>query len=114
MKECEMKIQILDIIEFLKTIDDEWYIEDDGILDEYMDEGWEKPLDPRSKITIDKDDIWIMYQGDEHHEDKEFLTEFKKWKTGRDSIYIVLEIDKDKLDEVTETLKKITGVKDWC
>jgi hypothetical protein len=109
-----MKIPILEILEFLKTIDDKWYVEDGGILDEHMDEGWEKPLDPGSKVNINKDDIWIMYQGDDDlrdHEDKDFLSEFKKWKTGRDSVFIVLEVDKNKLDEVTETLKKIGGIK---
>lgn len=107
-----MKISILEILEFLKTLDKNWYIEDEGILDEYMDEGWEKPLDPSAKVNVGKDEIWIMWQGESYkeHEDREFLKEFKAWKKGRTTVFITLEVDKSKLGEVTEVMKKL-GVK---
>ena len=104
-----MKILMFEIDEFLKTLSEDWYIEDDGLLDDQYNENGEL-INGNNIISVGKDDIEIIYQGEQRlvsDEYKDFLSEFKKWKKMQTCVYITLEIDKSKLDEVTELLKKM-------
>ena len=103
-----MKIKMIEVEKFLKTLSDDWYIEDEGILDKYYREDG-KLINPEATVNITKDEISICWQGDTEKpirdQIKDFLHEFKIWKKVNNYTYIVLEIDKSRLDEVTELLK---------
>jgi hypothetical protein len=103
-----MKISMFEIEEFLKTLSDDWYIEDDGLLDDQYD-GRGK-LNGNNIINVGKNDIEIVWQGEQDcigYRSRNFISEFRKWKKSQTCVYITLEIDKSRLDEVTELLKKI-------
>jgi hypothetical protein len=104
-----MKISMFEIEEFLKTLSDDWYIEDEGLLDDqYNDRG--KLVNGNNIINVNKDYIEIVWQSEQDcigDESRDFLYEFKKWKKSQTYVYITIEVDKSKLDEVTEILKKI-------
>ena len=103
-----MKIKMIEVEKFLKTLSDDWCIEDGGILDEYYREDG-KLINPEAIVDIKKDEISICWQGGAEKpirdQIKDFLHEFKIWKKVNNYTYIVLEIDKSRLDEVTEILK---------
>jgi hypothetical protein len=102
-----MKILMFEIEEFLKTLSEDWYIEDDGLLEgQYNEKG--KLINGSNVINVAKNSIDICWQGEEdcfEDEYKDFLTEFNKWKKTQTCIYITLEIDKSNLDKVTEMFK---------
>jgi hypothetical protein len=91
---------------FSDTIDENWYFEEDGTIPE---EFWEGKMDPADKITIEDGEIYIVWQGDGQpptDEDREFVAEFRKWKTGLDYVIMAIRVEKKDKDRISKLLKE--------
>jgi len=95
---------------FSDTIDENWYFEEDGTIPA---EFWDGKMDPADKITIEAGEIYIIWQGNGDpptDEDREFVAEYRKWKTGLDFEILAIQINKKDKDRITKLLKD-NGVK---
>lgn len=95
--------------QFTDTINEDWYFEEDGTIPEYF---WDekKKYNPVETVTIEEDEIYIMWQGRGEPpgggEGKEFVAEFRKWKTGLDYKFLVIRVNKPDEKAVRELLKQ--------
>jgi hypothetical protein len=106
-----MKMTLAEFDAFQKTIPDGWYFEGD---DEFIDDDfWDGKYDPEKIININKGDIYILLDSIELPKDgideKDFLTEFKKWKSSIDYEFVVIKIPKGKKDELIFMVKEKFG-----
>lgn len=107
-----MKITLAEFDAFSKSLSDDWYFEgDDCFID---DEFWDGKFNPKEVIDVKRDEITLCYQGRESLSEgdkyKDFLAEFKKWKTGIDFDIVVIMIPKDKKAELVAMVKATFGV----
>jgi hypothetical protein len=101
-------ITLAEFKEFSDTVDENWYYEEEIIPLEFWDEPGK--YDPAEKIRIDDGDIWICWQGDGDPPNgidaKEFIAEYRKWKTGIDYKTLVIKVDKKDEKRIRELLKE--------
>jgi len=105
-----MKITLVEFDEFQKSLSDDWYFVDDELY--VNEEFWDGNYDPSSIIDVKKDDITIAWQGPDpspKNDTLDFLTEYKKWKNNCYVDILVVEIPKDKKDDLVKIIKELGG-----
>jgi len=91
---------------FSDTIDENWYFEEDGTIPA---EFWDGKLNPSDKITIEEGEIYIMWQGNGESptdDEREFVAEFRKWRTGLDYLVMTIQVNKKDKDRISKLLKE--------
>ena len=67
-------------------------------------------LPPEDTITINAGDIAIVWQGSEDapdgNDEKEFISEFMKWKKNRDFNFFVIKVKKTEYDKIKNLLNE--------
>ena len=79
-----MRFRVRDILNFIKTIPNDWYIEDydEETSLELLDESLLKAMSPDVLFEIKRSTVWLQYQGEDlygNHEPKEFTAALRKW-----------------------------------
>ena len=79
-----MRFRVRDILNFIKTIPNDWYIEDydEETSLELLDESLLKAMSLDVLYEIKRSSIWLQYQGEDvygNYEPKEFTAALRKW-----------------------------------
>jgi hypothetical protein len=104
-----MKITLAEFDAFQKAMpDNDWYF--DGDEQFVNDDFWEGVYDPQKIIDVNEGDITLCYQGDKDlsfdEQYKDFLKEFEKWKIGKDTEILVLEVPKGMSPEIKKLVSE--------